>query len=83
VRVRLCIRGDIKNFHLLSIPLRESHTCLQMAGVVDALMIELCGGEWKGKLVGIATDGARNKTRRHSGAVTRLASGTLPGFYRI
>jgi hypothetical protein len=25
VRVRLCLRGDIKNFHLLSIPLRESH----------------------------------------------------------
>jgi hypothetical protein len=31
-----------------------------MAGVVDALMIDLCGSEWKGKLVGIATDGARS-----------------------
>jgi hypothetical protein len=54
-----------------------------MAGVVNALMIELCGCEWKVKLIGIATDGAKNMTERHSGAVTRLAIGTLPGFYRI
>jgi hypothetical protein len=54
-----------------------------MANVVDALMIELCGREWKGKLIGIVTDGARNMTGRHSSAVTRLASGAFPGFYRI
>jgi hypothetical protein len=41
VRVRLCLRGDIKNVHLLAIPLRESHTGLQMANVVDALKIAL------------------------------------------
>jgi hypothetical protein len=37
----------------------------------------------EGKLIGIATDGARNMTGRHSSAVTRLASGGFPGFYRI
>jgi hypothetical protein len=83
VRVRLCLSGDIRNIHLLSIPLRESHAGLQMAGVIDALMIYICGYEWRGKLIGIATDGARNMTGRHSGAVNRLAIGTLPGFYRI
>jgi hypothetical protein len=83
VRVRLCLRGYIRNLHLLAIPLRESHTDLQMAGLVDALMIDICGCEWKGNLIGIATDGARNMTERHSGAVTRLAIGTLPGFYCI
>jgi hypothetical protein len=54
-----------------------------MANVVDALMIELCGREWKGKLIWIATDGARKMTGRHSSAVARLASGAFPGFYRI
>jgi hypothetical protein len=54
-----------------------------MAGVVYALMIYICGCEWKGKLIGIATDGARKMNGRHSGAVTRLAIGTLPIFYRI
>jgi hypothetical protein len=48
-----------------------------MEGVVDALMIYLRGCEWKGKQIGIATDGARNMTGRHSGAVTRLAIGTF------
>jgi hypothetical protein len=37
----------------------------------------------EGKLVGIATDGARNMTGRHSSPVTRLASGAFPGSYRI
>jgi hypothetical protein len=46
VRVRLCLRGDIRNVHLLAIPLRGSHTGLQTATVVDALMIELFGSEW-------------------------------------
>jgi hypothetical protein len=54
-----------------------------MAGVVDALTTELCGCEWNGKLIGVATDGARNMTGRHSGAVTRFSIGTLPGFYCI
>jgi hypothetical protein len=58
VRVRFCLRGDIENVHLLTIPLRESNTGFQMANVVEQLMIELCGSEWKGKLIGIATDGA-------------------------
>jgi hypothetical protein len=39
VRVRLCLRGDIENVHLLAIPLRESHTGFQMANVVEQLMI--------------------------------------------
>jgi hypothetical protein len=80
VRVRLCLRGDIRNLHLLAIPLRESHTGLQMTGVVDALMIDICGCEWKGKLIGIATDGARNMTGRCSIIPLRLIvlNGHLP-----
>jgi hypothetical protein len=41
-------------------------------------MIDFRGCEWKGKQIGIATDGAINMTGRHSGAVTRLAIGTCP-----
>jgi hypothetical protein len=41
VRVRLCLHGEIKNVHLHAISLRKSHTGLQMANVVDALIIEL------------------------------------------
>jgi hypothetical protein len=71
--VRLCLRGRINNIHLFAIPLRESHTGFQMESVVDALMVELCGREWKGKLIGIAADGARIK-KHHGTWEGRLTS---------
>lgn len=36
----------------------------------------------KGKLIDISTDGVHNMAGRHTGAVTRPAKGTLPGFFR-
>lgn len=83
VWVRLCVHGEIENVHLLAIPLPESHTGLQIGNVLEAVMVELCGHGWKGKFVGISTDGVRNVTGRHSGAVTSPAEGTLPGFFRV
>jgi hypothetical protein len=83
VRLRLLVGGCIENLHLLAIPLREAHTGLSMAKLVHALMIVLCGEIWKRKLVGICTNGARNMKGRLSGAVTHLAAGTLPGFFRV
>jgi hypothetical protein len=54
-----------------------------MAQIVEKVMLEVGGECWRENLVGIATEGARNMTGRHSWEVTRLAEGTLPGFYRI
>jgi hypothetical protein len=83
VRVRICVRGEVENVHLVAIPLRASHAGLKMAQIVEKAMLEVGGECWRENLVGIATEGARNMTERHSGAVTRLVEGTLPGFYRI
>jgi hypothetical protein len=83
VRVRLLVGGRIENLHLLAIPLREAHTGINMAELVHSFMTVLCGESWKDKLVGICTDGARNMTGRVNGAVTHLAAGTLPGFFRV
>jgi hypothetical protein len=69
--------------HLIAIPLRTSHTGSQMAQLVDKVMVELCGNDWKANLIGISTDGARNMTGKWRGAVTLLAEGTLPGFFRV
>jgi hypothetical protein len=33
VRIRLCVRGEVENVHLVAIPLRASHTGLKMAQV--------------------------------------------------
>jgi hypothetical protein len=40
-RVRLCLEGDIRNVHLLAVPLRESRTGLPIDNLVDALILEL------------------------------------------
>eukprot|EP00171_Calliarthron_tuberculosum_P017016 IDg17016t1 len=46
-------------------------------------MVSLCGEEWKAKLVKVATDGTRKITVKVREAETRLAMGTLPGFYCV
>jgi hypothetical protein len=81
VRIRFCVRGRIENVHLIAIPLRTSHTGSQMAQLVDKVMVELCGNDWKANLIGISTDGARNMTEKWRVTVTLLAEGTLPGFF--
>jgi hypothetical protein len=83
VRVRFCAKGNIDNVHLLAIPLHGSHTGEAMAKIVGDLLSVLCGAGWKVKLVGVCTDGARNMTGKVSGAVTRIAVGTLLGFFRV
>jgi hypothetical protein len=83
IRLRLLEGGRIENLHLLAIPLRESHTCLGMAKPVHSFTKVLCGESWKSKLFGICTDGAGNMTGRESGAVTHLASGAFPRFFRV
>lgn len=43
VPVRLFVRGEIENVHLLAVPLRESYTGLRIANVVRAVIVELRG----------------------------------------
>jgi hypothetical protein len=83
VNIRLCVRGEVENVHIVAIPPRASHTGLEMTQVMAKVMLEVGGEYWREKIVGIATEGARNMTGRHSGAVTRMAEGTFPGLYRV
>lgn len=54
-----------------------------MIHVVGKVMLEVGGDSWKRKLIVISMDVARNMIGRHRGAITRLAEGTLKGFYRV
>jgi hypothetical protein len=81
--VRFFANEKIENIHLIAIPLHGPHTGEAFSNVVSDLLRVLCGSAWKRKLVGVCTDGARNMTGKISGAVTQLALGTLPGFFRV
>jgi hypothetical protein len=54
------VKGFIEDLHVLAMPLRNAHTGIVMANLIERVMRALCGVSWKTKLVGIATDGARN-----------------------
>jgi hypothetical protein len=47
VRIRLCVRGEVENVHFVAIPLRASHTGLEMAQVVEKVMLEVGGECWR------------------------------------
>ena len=82
VRIRFLMHGNINNFHLLAIPLVDRHTGENMFNVVTTFLDALYA-QWRGRLVGCATDGAQSMTGRVRGVVSRLAACTTGKFVRI
>ena len=82
VQVRFCLMGNVHNFHLLALPIKGSHTGQQMFEMTQKVLDVICPG-WKNALIGVASDGARNMTGRHSGVITYLQQAALPNFFCI
>ena len=82
IRVRLCVLGKLRNYHLIAVPFSGSHTGAAMFEVLECVLNALCVS-WKSKLIACSTGGAVNMTGRVSGLVTRLGAVALPGFVRI
>jgi hypothetical protein len=49
--------------------------------VVGKAMLEVDGEGWREKHIGIATDGARNMTGRHSGDCNKVGCWNVAGFF--
>jgi hypothetical protein len=71
VRIRVCLNGKIENFHLVALPLHDSHTAQDMIDVLVSFLTALLI-DWMKKVVGLTTDGARSMTGRIQGLVTRI-----------
>jgi hypothetical protein len=82
VRVRVCIKGNIYNWHLAAIPMRGSHTGERMFSLIATLLDSL-GYDRRKRLIGATSDGASSMTGRYQGVVTRLQQVAPAGFYRI
>lgn len=79
-----CYSGnELRNCHVLAVPIYDRHAGENMFNIVTKLLSSLCGEAWKDKLIGVATDGAANMVGRISGAVTRNASDFRGNVYRI
>jgi hypothetical protein len=75
--------GDIKNIHVLALPMFERHTGDYMYNLFSDLY-EILDPRWKQKLIGVTTDGAANMTGCHRGCITRIQQEAIrDGFYRI
>lgn len=74
VRIRVFVskrQWNVFNFHLAALPMHERHTGEVMFLMIVKLFDVVCP-EWKTKLLGVSSDGARNMTGRFAGVVTRL-----------
>lgn len=60
----------------------ERHTDHAMFDMV-AKVLDVIHSGWKDSLIDVATDGARNKTIRHTGLLTLLDHATGPDFIRV
>ena len=82
VRMRVFVRRQLFNVHLVALPMYERHTGENMFILLERFLHALCP-EWKQKLISVSTDGASNMTGSQQGLVTRIDRACLPGFYRI
>ena len=83
IRVRIYFNGDIKNIHVIALPMFDRHTGDYMYELFENLF-NVLDPSWKTKLIGVTTDGAANMTGRHRGVVTKIQGEALPeGFYRV
>jgi hypothetical protein len=81
VRIRICHKSTVHDFHLLSIPVHERHTgetiFNTLAKAIDALF-----PAWREMTTGASVDGEK-MTGRHQGVITRIHRVAKPGFMRV
>lgn len=82
VRIRVCPKSTVHDFHLLSIPVHDRHTgeiiFNTFARAMDALY-----SDWRETIIGASSDGEKKMTGRHQGVITRIQRVSKPGFMRV
>ena len=82
IRIRFAIKKKVYNFHLLAIPLFESHTGENMFNVLVQFLDDLCTS-WRDIFVSSSTDGARSMTGRIQGLTTRIGDCTTGNLFEF
>ena len=71
IRLWLFHNGEVKNIHVIALPMFDRHARDYMFELFQRLF-NVLDPSWKNKVLGVTTDGARNMTGRHRGAVTQI-----------
>jgi hypothetical protein len=82
VRIRICHKSTVHDFHLLSIPVHERHTGETIfntfAKAMDALFPDR-----RETTTGASSDGEKKMTGQHQGVITLIQRVANPGFMRV
>src|SRR5204863_5221749 len=81
-RIRFHRDGVLYNIHALAIPMFERHTGENMFNLVSDFLGVICS-QWRGKLLGVGTDGASSMTGHVRGVATRIEQAIEHKFYRV
>jgi hypothetical protein len=75
LHVRVCYRVELVNLHLVTMPMFERHSAINIFNLIAKFM-DVLYIKWRAKLIGMLTDGKNTMTGRHVGVVTRLVDCT-------
>jgi hypothetical protein len=81
VRIHICHKSTVHDFHLLSIRVHERHTGETIYNTFAKAMDALFPG-WRKTISGASPDGEK-MTRRHQGVITRIHRVANPEFMRV
>jgi hypothetical protein len=82
VRIRICHKSTVHDFHLLSIPVHERHTGETIFNTFAKAM-DAPFPDWRETITGASSDGEKKMTGRHQGVITRIHRVAKPGFMRV
>ena len=81
--IRIHVNGKLHNFHLLAIPMYETHTGENMFHLIMHVLDIVCPC-WRMQLIGVGSDGASSMTSQFQGIVMCLANESANmKFYRV
>ena len=81
-RIRFHHCGILFNLHDVAIPMFDRHTSENMHQLISHFLDIICT-EWRGKLIGVGTDGASSITGALKGIATRLENDAQHRIYRV
>ena len=82
VRMRFCVGHELRNAHLVAIPMLDSHTVLRMRELFCKVMGSLTTN-WRKRLIGVSADGAPSALGHRQGFSARAERESCGGFCKV
>lgn len=79
IRIRVCYKSAIHDFHLLAVPVYDRHTVESVFNTLFRAMDALYS-DWHKTIIGASSDGEKKMTGRHQSLITRIQREARPGF---